>query len=69
MPMSGGEANNVAASSSLATNRSESNSEADITESRRDKYQGNITTSKTNIYIRGLDENTTDKDLYEMCQK
>lgn len=26
-------------------------------------------TSKTNIYIRGLDENTTDNDLQEMCQK
>ena len=28
-----------------------------------------LMTSKTNIYIKGLDENTTDKDLYEMCQK
>jgi RNA recognition motif-containing protein len=26
-------------------------------------------TSKTNLYIRGLDENTTDKDLYELCKK
>jgi RNA recognition motif-containing protein len=25
--------------------------------------------SKTNLYIRGLDENTTDDDLYEMCKK
>lgn len=28
-----------------------------------------LMTSKTNIYIKGLDENTTDKDLFEMCQK
>jgi len=26
-------------------------------------------TSKTNLYIRGLDENTTDNDLFEMCKK
>lgn len=26
-------------------------------------------TSKTNLYIRGLNENTTDKDLHDMCQK
>lgn len=26
-------------------------------------------TSKTNLYIRGLSENTTDEDLYEMCKK
>lgn len=25
--------------------------------------------SKTNIYIRGLDENTTDMDLHDMCEK
>ena len=25
--------------------------------------------SKTNIYIRGLDENTSDQDLYDMCEK
>jgi hypothetical protein len=25
--------------------------------------------SKTNLYIRGLDERTTDQDLYSMCQK
>lgn len=27
------------------------------------------TTSKTNIYIKGLDEDTTDNDLHDMCQK
>jgi len=26
-------------------------------------------TSKTNLYIRGLNEDTTDKDLYDMCKK
>ena len=26
-------------------------------------------TSKTNLYIRGLAENTTDDDLFEMCKK
>ncbi len=28
-----------------------------------------ISTSKTNLYIRGLDENITDNDLFEMCKK
>ena len=29
----------------------------------------NISISKTNLYIRGLDETTTDDDLFEMCKK
>ncbi len=28
-----------------------------------------VSISKTNIYIRGLGENTSDQDLYEMCSK
>jgi RNA recognition motif-containing protein len=36
--------------------------------SRKDKLIA-TSTSNTNLYIRGLDENTTDKDLYDMCEK
>ena len=45
-------------------------SEADNSEfiNRKEKLFSSFT-SKTNLYIRGLNEDTTDKDLYEMCKK
>lgn len=36
--------------------------------SKRDR-QIATSTSKTNLYIKGLKEETTDKDLYDMCAK
>lgn len=35
---------------------------------RKDKIIA-TSTSKTNLYIRGLEEDTTDKDLYDLCEK
>ena len=48
---------------------SDSQSEADQCEFLNKKEKLFTFTSKTNLYIRGLNENTTDKDLYEMCKK
>ena len=48
---------------------SDSQSEADQCEYINKKEKLFTFTSKTNLYIRGLNENTTDKDLYEMCKK
>lgn len=48
---------------------SDSQSEADQCEYLSKKEKLFTFTSKTNLYIRGLNENTTDKDLYEMCKK
>jgi RNA recognition motif-containing protein len=45
-------------------------SEADNSEfiTKKEKLYSSFT-SKTNLYIRGLNEDTTDKDLYDMCKK
>ena len=43
--------------------------EYDLNNNVEYKFERPSSTSKTNIYIRGLDEDTTDKDLFDMCQK
>ncbi len=43
--------------------------EYDLNNNVEYKIERPSSTSKTNIYIRGLDEDTTDKDLFDMCQK
>lgn len=35
---------------------------------KRDR-QVATSTSKTNLYIKGLQEETTDKDLFDMCER
>jgi RNA recognition motif-containing protein len=38
---------------------------------KQSKEKANISSSisKTNVYIKGLNENITDNDLFEMCSK
>lgn len=58
-----------------ATETSLNNSKSNFQYSKSDYYITKreklipTSTSKTNLYIRGLAENTTDNDLYKMCQK
>jgi len=61
--------------SSQSPTLSQSETDQELSINNNSTYHGRrerqipTSTSKTNLYIRGLDENTTDTDLYEMCKK
>ena len=40
-----------------------------VNQSKQEKTNISNSISKTNVYIKGLNENITDNDLFEMCSK
>lgn len=68
MPSASTSATQSEVDTSEFTNNTFSGSNTNHTSHRKEKLFSSFT-SKTNLYIRGLNEDTTDKDLYEMCKK
>jgi RNA recognition motif-containing protein len=68
MPSASTSATQSEVDTSEFTNNNSSNNTIPNQSHRKEKLFSSFT-SKTNLYIRGLNEDTSDKDLYEMCKK